>query len=307
MTNSHLPSLNALRAFEAVARHQSFRRAAEELFVTPAAITHQIKQLEAVLGLALFERHNRKVTLTPAASASLPQLQQGFDSLRIAVADLLRHGKAPALTVSASPTFASRWLMPRLQGFLSQHPGIDVRLLASGNPAAESTERDIDIRFTSENLSGPLVDLLFRIEIVPMCRPEMLIGPPALRSPKDLRHATLLHGDGRDPSRVGTAWVRWLQRAGVTGIDARRGVQFEHSALALDAAADGLGITLASPILATAELASGRVVIAFPQAMPLDTAYYLVTSEQAMQRPEVAAFHRWLLNEARMQVAADSQ
>lgn len=304
MTPSDLPSLNALRAFEAVARLRSFRKAAEELFVTPAAITHQIKLLEGLLGLTLFNREHRQVELTPAALAALPLLQQGFDSLRMAVGELRRHGKTPPLTVGASPTLASRWLMPRLQDFLSRHPGIDVRLLATSQTEGHSSDRDIDIRFASDELSGPRVDLLFRIEILPMCSPKLLAGAHPLLTPADLRYTTLLHGDGRDASRAGSTWARWLHRAGVIGIDARRGLQFDHSALALDAAADGLGVTLASPLLAAAELNAGTVVVAFPQSMPLDNAYYLVTSDEAMARPDVAAFHQWLLDQARAQAAA---
>jgi len=313
MPPSELPSLNALRAFEAVARHCSFRRAAEELFVTPAAITHQIKLLEGNLGISLFNRFNRRIELTEASKAVLPMLQQGFESLSTAVAELRRYGKVPQLTVGASPTLASRWLMPRLQRFLSTHPGIDVHLVATsqavstatsnirrnGSKSAAPPERDIDIRFTNDDLTGEQVDLLFRVEIVPMCHPRLLIGPPPLLTPADLKYQTLLHGDGRNPERAGSTWARWLRRAGVTGIDTRRGIQLDHSSLALDAAADGLGVTLASPLLASAELAEGAVVIAFPQALPLDNAYYVVTSDLAMAREEVAAFHRWLMAEAR--------
>lgn len=301
MTPAELPSLNALRAFEAVARHRSFRRAAEELFVTPAAITHQIKLLESKLGTLLFNRQGRRVELTAAALAALPLMQQGFGALAMAVGQLRRQDDVQRLTVGASPTLASRWLMPRLQGFLSRYPGIDVRLVANGNSTRQSVECDIDIRFASDALPGDWVDLLLRIEILPMCHPRLVHGEHPLRTPDDLKHATLLHGDGRDPDRARSTWARWLHRAGVTGVDARRGLQFEHSTLALDAAADGLGVTLASPLLAAAELAAGQVVVVFPHALPLDNAYYLVTSERAMTRPEVSNFHAWLISEARLQ------
>jgi len=316
---NRLPPLNALRAFEAVARHKSFRKAAEELFVTPAALTHQIKALEQQLGFALFERLPRRIELTPAAQAALPRFQQGFEALAQAVAELRNHGRAPHLTVGATPTFVSRWLMPRLQRFLSQHPDVDVRLVASGQlinasareirseDAAESTvDADIEIRFNNGRPHGNNVDLLFTVEVVPMCHPRLLKGPPPLATPDDLRHHTLLHGDARVADRTRSAWARWLKRAGVSDVDPRRGLQLDHSTLALEAAADGLGVTLATPLLAAAEMAEGKVAVAFPLALALDNAYYSVVTDAAMARPEVVAFRDWLLDEALRQ-APDAQ
>jgi LysR family glycine cleavage system transcriptional activator len=311
VTSSRLLPLNALRAFEAVARHKSFRKAAEELFVTPAALTHQVRGLEEQLGFSLFERMNRRIELTPAAQAALPRFQEGFAALTQGVFELRNHGKAPHLTVGATPTFVSRWLMPRLQRFLTDNPGIDVRLVASGqlinassreirseDPTDISPDTDIDIRFSSERPSGPNVDLLFTVEVVPMCNPRLIEGPPPLQTPDDLRHQTLLHGDARVADRTKSAWARWLRLAGITDVDPRRGLQLDHSTLALEAAADGLGVTLAMPLLASAELSAGKVVVAFPLALPLDNAYYTVASETAMARPEVAAFRQWLVEEA---------
>ena len=311
MSFSRLPPLNALRAFEAVARHKSFRKAAEELFVTPAALTHQIKALEELLGFPLFERLARRIELTPPARAALPRFQQGFEALAQAVAELRNHGQAPHLTVGATPTFVSRWLMPRLQSFLTQHPEIDVRLVASGQlinasareirseDAAESNvDADIEIRFSNGRPEGQNVDLLFTVEVVPMCHPRLLKGPTPLRKPEDLSHQTLLHGDARVADRTRSAWARWLKRAGVSDVDPRRGLQLDHSTLALEAAADGLGVTLAMPLLAAAELAEGKVAVAFPMTLPLDNAYYSVVPDAAMRRPEVAAFREWLLDEA---------
>ncbi len=295
MTTAKLPSLNALRALEAVARNRSFRRAADELFVTPAAITHQIKLLEEFFGFTLLERHSRGIELTEATKAALPQLQRGFDALSSAVGTLRNHEQVPQLTVGASPTLASRWLMPRLQGFLSQFPGIDVRLEANSRPGTRQSKRDIDIRFTNADAPGERVNMLFRVEIVPMCHPRLLTGPRPLRKPADLIHHTLLHGDGGKSDRAGNAWATWLRYAGVEGIDTGRGLQLDHSTLALDAATDGLGVTLASPLLAATELSENKVVVAFPPALALDNAYYLITSDAAMARWEVAAFHKWLL------------
>ena len=303
MSLSRLPPLNALRAFEAVARHKSFRKAAEELYVTPAALTHQIKSLEELLGFPLFVRLARRIELTPAAQAALPRFQQGFEALAQAVAELRNHGQAPRLTVGATPTFVSRWLMPRLQRFLVQHPEIDVRLVASGqlinasareirseDSAESNVDADIEIRFSNGRPEGQNVDLLFTVEVVPMCHPRLLTGPQPLRMPEDLSHQTLLHGDARVADRTRSAWARWLRRAGVTDVDPRRGLQLDHSTLALEAAADGLGVTLAMPLLAAAELAEGKVAVAFPMSLSLDNAYYSVVPDAAMRRPEVVAF-----------------
>jgi LysR family glycine cleavage system transcriptional activator len=310
---SRLPPLNSLRAFEAVARHKSFRKAAEELYVTPAALTHQIKSLEQLLGFPLFERLTRRIELTAAAQAALPRIQQGFEALAQGVAELRNHQQAPHLTVGATPTFVSRWLMPRLQRFLMQHPEIDVRVVASGQlinasareirseDAAESNvDADLEIRFSNSRPEGQNVDLLFTVEVVPMCHPRLVQGPPPLRTPQDLAHQTLLHGDARVADRTRSAWGRWLRRAkvSVSEVDPRRGLQLDHSTLALEAAADGLGVTLAMPLLAAAELAAGKVVVAFPLALPLDNAYYSVVPDGTSMRPEIAAFREWLLDEA---------
>lgn len=311
MPSSRLPPLNALRAFEAVARHRSFRKAAEELFVTPAAVSHQIKLLEQQLGFVLFERRNRGIELTDVALTVLPRFQQGFEMLGQAVSELRRYGQTPLLTIGGTPAFVSRWLMPRLQGFLQAHPEIDVRVVASGelivgglpiNPTRRSEghlpDIDIDIRFSDDKPSGELVDLLFAVEVLPMCHPRLIAGPPPLLILSDLGHQTLLHGDGRNADRSRSIWARWLKLAGITDIDPRHGVRFDHSRLALEAATDGLGVVLAATRLAAAELADQKLAVAFQIAMPLDMAYYTVVSNTAMKRAEVAAFRSWLIAEA---------
>jgi len=312
VSTSRLPPLNALRAFEAVARHRSFRKAAEELFVTPAAITHQIKSLESQLGIQLFIRLSRKIELTEAAQASLPALQQGFDALTQAVSELHRHGNIPHLTIGTTPTFVSRWLMPRLHRFLTQHPGINVNFVVSGqlvaaSPRSEASARrprtiqetDIDIRFSSESPDEQHADLLFEVEIVPMCHPHLLAGPPPLNTPSDLRHQTLLHSDGQQSDREQSAWALWLRQAGVFDVDPRRGLQLEHSTLALEAAVDELGVTLAMPMLVADELAANKLAVAFPISLPLNSAYYVITPKDTKPCKDVAAFRDWVIAEAR--------
>ncbi|HEY0917384.1 MAG TPA: LysR family transcriptional regulator [Solimonas sp.] len=309
MTNARLPPLNALRAFEAVARHRSFRRAADELFVTPAAVTHQIKALEEQLGVELFRRLPRGVDLTPAANAALPLFQRGFDLLTRGVGELRDYGRAPHLTVKTTPTFASRWIMPRLHRFLAVYEGIDVRVLASGNlirpserPGADDapeSEPDLEIRFSNGRPDSEHADLLFTVDIVPMCHPRLTKqGAHPLKTAADLRYHALLHGDTHIEDRSRSGWAQWLRLAGVTDVDPRRGLQFDHSTLALDAATDGLGVTLATPLFASDELGRGDLVVAIPLAIRLDRAYYAVTASASASRPEVVAFRKWLLEEA---------
>lgn len=311
MRRSRLPPLTALRAFEAVGRHLSFRKAAEELFVTPAAVTHQIKALETQLGVKLFHRFNRRVELTEQAREVLPILQQSFDLLSQSVDELRNpQGTRPRLTVGASPTFVSRWLMPRLQGFLAQHRGIDVSFVASGqqgNVWVEQSARgaldvseaiDLEIRLCHQLPEEEVVDLLFPVEVVPMCSLHLITGSPPLKNPEDLRFHTLLHGDGRRADRSQSTWANWLRHAGIKNVDPRRGLHLEHSTLALEAATDGLGVTLAMPLLAKAELDAGSVVVAFDIPLPLNSAYYAIFNSSALKRPEVDAFREWLIVEA---------
>lgn len=316
MSYSRLPPLNALRTFEAVARHRSFRRAAAELFVTPAAVTHQIRLLEEQLGVELFRRLPRRVELTPAAQSALPVLQKAFELMARSVNELRHFGHTPRLTVRASPTFASRWMMPRLRHFLTQHQDIDVRVLGGNLVASQSAsqdtadgsnpaqEPDIDIRFTQGRPHGSHVDLLFTVDVLPMCHPRLLEeAAHPLKTPADLRHFTLLHGDSGTEDRSRSIWARWLRQAGVSDVDPRRGLQFDHSTLAMDAASDGLGITLATPVFAREEMARGEVAVAFPLSITLDRSYYAILNPATAERPEVASFRQWLLREA----AADLQ
>lgn len=310
MRSSRLPPLNALRAFESVARHRSFRKAADELFVTPAAITHQIKALESQLGIELFRRFNRRIELTERAREALPALQEAFELLSESVTLLRESGNnTPRLTIGASPTFVSRWLVPRLQGFLARNAGIDVSFVAGSQhgqvpghqemspPLNSAGGTDLEIRLCHEEPDGQAVDPLFAVEVVPMCHFRLINGTPPLKKPSDLRFHTLLHGDGRRVDRNQSTWANWLRHAGIDSVDPRRGLQLEHSTLALEAATDGLGVTLAMPLLAQAELEAGSVVVAFDIPLPLNSAYYAISNPGALRRPEVQAFRMWLTEE----------
>ena len=308
-----LPHLNALRVFETAARHLSFKAAAAELNVTPAAVSHQVKQLEDYLGAPLFRRLNRGLELTPPARAALPQLSAGFDTLAQALAALRPRDDSGQLTISAPPSLATRWLVPRLHRFFSAHPEIDVRVSArlrrvkQGAPDRDVEratlenwllESDVAILYGHGGYSGFRADKLLAPTVAPICSPRLLEGGVALRRPQDLARFTLLHDDtGVLYDGLGF-WELWLRAAGVDGIDTARGSHFSHAVLALEAAADALGVVATLPFLAAPELAAGRLILPFELQVPLKSAYYVVSTEAGAARPEVAAFRAWMLEEA---------
>lgn len=306
-----LPPLNALRAFEAAARHLSFARAAEELHVTPAAISHQIKALEEFAGLKLFSRRNRAIELTDAARACLPKLREGFERLGEAADRLRTHEGGATLAVSVAPSLATKWLMPRLHRFVTAHPDVDVRVSASTRlidvrrtRIAGSTEQigprldeaDISVRFGTGDYPGYSVTKLFAVSVAPMCRPDLARGEPALRVPEDLRGHVLIQDDTVYFEGAISAWDLWLKAAGVRDLETSRGPRFSHASLALEAAADGLGVALAPTVLAKSDLAAGRLVMPFELRLPLSLAYYVVCPE-SISTPNVRAFSAWLLEE----------
>jgi LysR family glycine cleavage system transcriptional activator len=311
--SQRLPPLNALKAFEAAARHLSVKKAAVELNVTPAAVSHQIRTLEEYLDVQLFHRYNRALELTDAARACLPKLREGFDCLAQAVERLRTHTSGGMLTVSAAPSFAARWLMPRLHRFIAAHHEIDVRVSARMRRVSVDGKVDVAERATIETwlddsdvaiLYGhghyPELDVhrLLSLTITPICSPKLLGGEHPLRTPEDLRHHMLLHDDTGDMYDGESFWEVWLEAAGVKGIDAKRGAHFSHAVLAFEAAIDAVGVVASMPALAAEELAAGRLVMPFDLKVPLASAYYLVCEPHAKTRPAVAAFRDWLIAEA---------
>lgn len=311
--SQRLPPLNALKAFEAAARHLSVKKAAVELNVTPAAVSHQIRTLEEYLDVQLFHRYNRALELTDAARACLPKLREGFDCLGQAVERLRTHTSGGMLTVSAAPSFAARWLMPRLHRFIAAHHEIDVRVSARMRRVSVDGKVDVAERATIETwlddsdvaiLYGhghyPDLDVhrLLPLTITPICSPKLLSGEHPLRTPEDLKHHMLLHDDTGDMYDGESFWEVWLEAAGVKGIDAKRGAHFSHAVLAFEAANDAVGVVASMPILAAEELAAGRLVMPFDLKVPLPSAYYLVCEPHAKTRPAVAAFRDWLIAEA---------
>lgn len=296
-----LPSLNALRAFEAVARHLSLTRAAEELHVTPAAVSHQIRALEADLGVTLLRRVRRDFRLTDAAQAGLPPLREAFDLLGEAV-ERMREGRSDRLlTVSVLPSFAATWLVPRLSGFQALHPELDVLLDTTDrliDPRREAI--DLGIRFGAGDYPGLEVTQLFGDDIFPVCSPELLRGPHPLSSPADLTHHNLLHVDWTPFIIAETGdWGTWLLAAGYDDqVDASRGPRFSHTNLALQAAVHGQGVAIGSTKLAEEDLAAGRLVRPFEVSVAVNFCYYVVTAPGAAARPKVKAFRDWLLDQA---------
>jgi LysR family glycine cleavage system transcriptional activator len=288
-----LPSLNALRAFEAAARHLSFSRAADELSVTHAAVSHQIKALEADLGVSLFRRITRGVRLTEAGQAYLPVLRDAFDAIAETTARLRADEESGLLTVATTPSFAARWLVPRLGGFYADHPEIDVRLYPSIE-LIDFARDDVDIavRFGRGDWSGVRAEHLLCLDMFPVCSPALLDRPHPLRTPEDLRNHTLLHEDVRED------WRRWLLAAGIEDIDFARGPMFHDTSLLLQAAVAGLGVAIAHSALVNDDLAAGRLVRPFETRLATDVGFYVVCPEGAVARPKVRAFRDWLFEAA---------
>ncbi len=297
--NGHLPPLSALRAFEAAARLMSFSKAADELNVTPAAISHQIHALEQDLGVRLFNRLNRSVELTASARVLLPGLSEAFAGIQASVRRLRAHNDTGTLTVTASPSFAAKWLVVRLNRFQERWPEIDVRISATDNVVDLSAgDFDLAIRYGGGRYPGLDVEPLLKNEVFPACSPRLLENGPPLRTPDDLRRHALIHDQAVDRDPLAPSWPMWLKAAGVTSFSGTSGITFSASYLALDAAIAGHGVVLATSTIAAADLAAGRLVRLFSLALPDLFAYYIVTAPGALERAKVKAFRNWLRQEA---------
>jgi len=309
-----LPPLNSLRVFEAAARHLSFKEAANELSITQAAVSHQVKSLEDYLGVQLFKRAGRGVQLTEAARACLPKLREGFDALAAAVETIHVRADETDLQITAPPVFTARWLMPRLADFAKREPKIDVRVVSSskmvdagaldsaqlvGNFDLRSESSGVEIHLGAGDYPGYRADKLFGVSTIVVANPELVKGTPGLKEPADLAKHTLLHDDAMDLVAQGHAWEKWLDVAGVGDkVDGTRGPHFSTNILSLEAASQKLGIALALRPLVDADLASGRLCAPFKTALTPKSAYYLVCPEVISERPAVVAFRRWLLSQA---------
>lgn len=287
-----LPPLSALRVFEAAGRHLSFTKAAEELSVTQAAVSHQIKSLEEWLGVPLFRRMNRALQLTEVGQAYLPCVTMSLDGLSEATERLFRQDAGGALTVSTMPSWAAKWLVMRLGRFQDRHPDIDVRLQTS-SALVDFARNDVDlaIRFGKGDWPGLRCDWLMDEEVFPVCSPALLKGPKPLETPADLRRHALLHDDYL------ITWDMWFAAAGLSGVNTTRGTRFTDSALMLQAAMAGQGVSLARIVLVADDLAAGRLVRLFDVTLRGELAYYVVAPPHYFQRTKVKAFRDWLFEE----------
>ncbi len=305
---SHLPPLNALRAFEAAARHLSFTKAAHELSVTPAAVSQQVRALEGNLGVTLFRRRNRSLLLTDAAQACLPFIREGFDRFAEGIDRLRSASTGGVLAVSVAPSFASKWLVPRLERFNEAHTDIEV-WVSSSMELVDFNRDDVDlaIRYGTGRYTGVKVERLLSEYVFPVCSPALLKGEHPLRSPDDLCHYSLLHDDSPDDDDSCPDWSMWLKAAGVSCVDTQRGPRFNQSSLVLEAAESGRGVALAKSALASGDIAEGRLVKPFETSVPIDFAYYMICPESKLALPKVAAFRNWLIDMARAETAATEE
>jgi len=289
---------NALRVYEASARHLSFVKASEELSVTPAAISHQVKNLEEYLGLQLFRRQSRGLLLTESGQLLLTELREVFLHLDKAMEQVIKSGTPKTITLSVAPTFAVMWLIPRLQKFYVLHPGIDVRLSTSLELVDfQHDDFDAVIRLGNGQWFGLETTKLFDETVTPMCSPRLLEGPNALKSPDDLRKHVLIHNHSMDHDSRAPTWDTWLNAAGASQVDASRGAHFSLPDHGLQASIDGTGVVLGWRSLAASDLAAGRIVEPFDLVLPLGSSFYLAYPEAHGLRPNIAVFRDWLLQE----------
>ena len=299
-----LPPLNALRAFEAAARHLNFSRAADELSVTPGAVSQQIQNLEDYVGVALFKRTPKGLLLTDPAQIALPALREAFDRLAEAASMLTAAVDGRRLTVTVPPSFASKWLLPRLGAFEALHPDVDV-WVSAGMELTDFTSGEIDlaIRYGAGRYPGLEVIRLMQETVIPVASPELLANHP-LENLGDLANAILLHDGSPDADESCPDWTMWLAARGVKGVDGARGPRFNQSSLVIEAAVGGRGVALAKRALAQADLDAGRLVSPFQIATAVDFAYYLVHPKTKGRLPQVKAFITWITAEAATHEAA---
>ena len=291
-----LPPLNALRAFEAIARHLSFAKAAEELHVTPAALSHQIRALEDQLGLELFHRRTRAIELTDAGRLIYPGIHAGFESVRNAVGQLERTRDQNIVVISATPGLVAKWLMPRLWRFLRAHPDIDARVSATMKVVDFSAEGvDVAIRLSKRLMPDLHAQKLFEDSMLPVCAPRLV--EQGLRKPADLARFPLIHYDFATSMHAPPVWADWFPIAGLQGMDITRGLRVNAADHALDAAVSGAGVVLSHKLIASDDVHAGRLVCPFGPELPLTSAYYFVCPEGHETRPNVRAFRDWLFAE----------
>jgi LysR family transcriptional regulator, glycine cleavage system transcriptional activator len=296
---NRLPPLNSLRAFEAVARHLSFARAAEELFVTKAAAAQQVRQLEEEIGAPLVERFGRGLRLTESGQAGVRELADGFGLLGRAARAMREANGRRFLVINSSASFAATWLVGRIGKFKALYPDIDV--LLDANPIEDLLERanvDALIRWGAGDFPGLATTLLFREDVFPVCAPSLARGAHPIATPQDLKHHTLLHLDWNPSFSTWPDWGDWLKAAGAADVDDTRGVWFNHMSMAIHAAAQGQGVALASTAIAADELAAGRLVAPFTTSIHTPFGYYFLCRPAQAGSTRIKALREFLVAEA---------
>lgn len=295
MKRSLLP-LNALRAFDAAARHMSFKLAADDLSVTPAAISQQIRSLEDFLGVDLFRRTNRSLVLTEAAQLSLLPLKEGFERLEEAVDIIAGSKSSTVLKVSVSPSFASKWLVPRLASYYEHRPDAIVKISATMQVTDfKAEDTDVAIRYGRGNYDGLESEELLRETLFPVCAPGLFDGEAA--TPCAVLKHTLIHDDSSIEDESAPNWTMWLKAAGVTAPDGMPAIHFNNNALAIEAAVAGRGVALARSAIAEEDIKAGRLIKPFGEAVPVNFAHHIVYPKDKIKNERVQGFIEWLREE----------
>ncbi|WCN14076.1 transcriptional regulator GcvA [Marinomonas mediterranea] len=297
-----MPPLNSLKCFESAARHGSFNRAANELNVTPSAISHQIKGLESFLGIELFRRTKRKVILTEAGEQYIGPIKSIFEQLESATADLKSAQKGGYLSLAVAPAFLTRWLMPRMESFQAQYPDIELEITSSmGAVGLSNSDIDMAIYFGNGEWDDLEVHYLRPISLAPVCSPKLIKPNQPINTPEDMRFYPLLHVSKRRDE-----WHDWLKQNGVDPKFFRRGLMLSSGSLTAGAAAQGLGISLADSGLLSEEIKSGELILLFDHHLRTNRSFYLVYEKRRAVTPAMAAFKEWLMEETRKEnVVAD--
>ena len=291
-----LPPLESLRYFEAAARHLSFTQAAQELCVSQSAVSQKVIQLEERLGYKLFERRTRQLLLTENGATLYPVVHAALIQIRDTLSEIESSSRMSKLTVYCMPSFASRWLMPRLHDFHIKHPNIDLHLVAElTEPNFHNEIVDIGICHGMGDQPAMEQRLLFRDYVYPVASPELLQQQP-LNNPQDLTDTVLIH-DSLPQAKLSTSWQRWLAERGVREVDCSSGYRFNQADLIVQAAIDGRGVALGRHVLVAREVQRGRLVPLFNDH-ERDDGVYLVCLKKLLDRPQVAAFFSWMQTQA---------
>ena len=286
-----LPPLNSLKCFEAAGRLLSFTRAAKELNVTQAAISHQIKVIEQYLGVSLFIRYPRKLVLSEQGKALLPDIIEAFDRVSLAIGSVSKEQSSNMISVRLAPSFAAKWLSPRLKYFWLQYPEIDLCLYHAHPPVDfEREEIDIAVTYGKGDWAGVIADPLLSLDFFPVCSPAFMKNDKPLTDIENLRYYSLLHDASYE------CWNDWLKLAQLSSINANKGTIIDDTNVLIQAAIDGQGIALGSTTFVEEYLENGKLVKPFDVVLRNDFAYYIVCPQKHMKNPPVKAFKEWLLS-----------